>query len=253
MRAGDLKIENLLELDPAGGIVRFAGRRAVILDAVAHGLLRKELIDTFGINVARGIFTRFGFVYGKRLAEALHSEFPWDNEDEWRRAGLRIYGLQGFVVADPKTPALEPGHGVTWNVSFEAEQHLLHQGRAEFPVCWTLCGLASGYLSSSMGKDILAVEDRCLGKGDAACHVLARTKEEWGKDLDAHLPYFHNQGIDASLKHLAAELRRTERRLQERSRQLARVAGVSEDASGIVARSESMRALVEQARRLAGV
>jgi len=253
LRADDLKLENLLEFDPAGGIVRFAGRRAVILDAVAHGLLRKELIDSFGVSVARGILTRFGYVHGKRMAEAMRTEFKWDNDEEWRRAGLRIYCLQGLVVSDPESLGVNLGKGVTWKVSYEAEQHLLHQGRAEFPVCWTLCGLASGYLSSSMEKEVYTVEDRCLGKGDSACHVMARTRQEWGSEIGNNLLYFQNKGIDASLKHVAETLKRTERQLQERSRRLARVAGLREDPSGIMARSEAMQRVVEQAKRLAAV
>jgi two-component system response regulator HydG len=253
VRANDLNLKELLEFDPKGGIVRFAGRRAVILDAVAHGLLRKELIDTFGVNVARGILTRFGYVHGKRMAEAMRSEFHWDNDDEWRKAGLRIYCLQGLVVADNDSLGVNLGKGVTWKVSYEAEQHLLHQGRAEYPVCWTLCGLASGYLSSSMEKEIVTIEDRCLGKGDQACHVVARTREEWGEAIDDHLPYFQNRTIDASLKHVAEVLKRTEKKLQERSRHLAGVAGLEEGPAGIMTRSESMKRVVEQAKRMAGV
>lgn len=36
MRAEDLKHEELLELDPDGGLIRFAGQRALLLDAVAR-------------------------------------------------------------------------------------------------------------------------------------------------------------------------------------------------------------------------
>ena len=53
MRVEELDLKELLELDPQGGLVRFAGQRALIFDAVAQGLLRKELIDTFGLEVAR--------------------------------------------------------------------------------------------------------------------------------------------------------------------------------------------------------
>jgi len=253
MRADDLNLKELLEFDPAGGIVRFAGRRAVILDAVAHGLLRKELIETFGVNVARSILTRFGYVHGKRMADAMRSEFKWDNDDEWRRAGPRIYSLQGLLEPAPETLDVHLGKGATWKASYEAEQHLLHLGRAEYTVCWTLCGLASGYLSSSMDKEVYAVEDRCLGRGDPACRVLARTREEWGKEIELHLPFFENKGLDASLKRVAEELKRTERQLQERSRRLARVAGQDEDPSGIMARSEAMKKVVEQAKRMAVV
>jgi len=53
VRVEELDLRELLELDPGGGLVRFAGQRALIFDAVAQGLLRKELIDTFGLRVAR--------------------------------------------------------------------------------------------------------------------------------------------------------------------------------------------------------
>ncbi len=45
MRVEDLNLKELLELDPEGGKVRFAGQRALIFDAVSQGLLRKELIE----------------------------------------------------------------------------------------------------------------------------------------------------------------------------------------------------------------
>ena len=40
----------------------------------------------------------------------------------------------------------EPFAYSLWHDSYEAEQHVLHLGRDEEPVCWTLCGFASGYL-----------------------------------------------------------------------------------------------------------
>jgi two-component system, NtrC family, response regulator HydG len=38
MRVEDLDLKELLELDPGGGMVHFAGQRALIFDAVAQGL-----------------------------------------------------------------------------------------------------------------------------------------------------------------------------------------------------------------------
>ena len=42
MRADDLDLRELLEFDPEAGVIRFAGQRALLLDAVALGLLRKS-------------------------------------------------------------------------------------------------------------------------------------------------------------------------------------------------------------------
>src|SRR4029079_10056900 len=180
MRAEDLDHEELLELDPEGGTIRFAGQRALLLDAVAMGLLRKYLVENFGLTAARTVLTQFGFVHGWRMAEAMQAEFKWDSDDDWRRAGIRIHALEGLfhVEAGSKGPLSKEGMMIL--SSYEAEQHLLHFRRSDLPVCWTISGLVSGYLSRSVGKEVYVLEDRCMGKGDAACHLLGRTRQEWG-------------------------------------------------------------------------
>ena len=160
MRVEALDLKELLELDPGGGLIHFAGQRALIFDAVAQGLLRKELIDTFGVRVARGILSRFGYVHGRRMAEAMRTKFKWDSDDDWRRAGARIYALQGLFMLEPGSSASFGPEGGSWRVSYEAEQHILHLGLSDYPVCWTLCGLASGYMSFSTDREMAAIEDR---------------------------------------------------------------------------------------------
>jgi len=43
MRADDLHLDELLQVDPDGGILRFANERVLLLDAVALGL-RNDLV-----------------------------------------------------------------------------------------------------------------------------------------------------------------------------------------------------------------
>jgi len=86
VRAADLDHKELLEMDPEGGVIRFAGQRALLLDAVAMGLLRKYLVENFGLTAARAVLTQFGFAHGWRMAEAMRTEFPWESDDEWRNA-----------------------------------------------------------------------------------------------------------------------------------------------------------------------
>mgnify|MGYP003352374607 CR=1 FL=1 len=104
MRAADLDLRELLALDPKGGVIRFANERVLLVDAVALGLLRRELIDTIGLTGARAVLTRFGYAHGWRTAEALRDGFPWDSEDEWRKAGGRLHTLQGLVRVEPALP-----------------------------------------------------------------------------------------------------------------------------------------------------
>ena len=55
MRAEDLDHGSSLELVPEGGVIRFAGQRAVLLDAVAMGLLRKYLVENFGLTAVGAV------------------------------------------------------------------------------------------------------------------------------------------------------------------------------------------------------
>src|SRR6187401_438795 len=123
MRAEDLDLRELLHVHPEGGVITFAGERVLLLDAVALGLLRRELIETLGITVARSVLTRFGYAHGWRVAEMLRKGFPWDSEDEWRAAGARLHTLQGLVRAEitrSSLSAASPGAEGIWHESYEA-------------------------------------------------------------------------------------------------------------------------------------
>jgi two-component system, NtrC family, response regulator HydG len=257
MRAEDLDHEELLELDPDGGVIRFAGQRALLLDAVAMGLLRKHLVENFGITAARTVLTQFGFAHGWRMAEAMQAQFKWDSDEDWRRAGSRIHTLEGlFGVESENRDPLSPA-GSMLVASYEAEQHLLHFGRADAPMCWTICGLTSGYISRTAGKDIYVLEDRCMGKGDAACHLFARTREEWGDERAEELRFFEpallKECLDVSLHRVTETLKAAERKLREHRRALVRVTRDVDEPHGIVAKSPLMRQLVDLARRVAKV
>jgi DNA-binding NtrC family response regulator len=257
MRAKDLDLRELLGFEPGGGVIRFGGERVLLFDAVALGLLRKELIDSLGLTAARGILTRFGYAHGRRAAEALRTRLPWENEDEWRLAGARIHMLQGQVVVEPVGPraagSSPPFVESIWHESYEAEQHLLHLGQAEEPVCWTLSGFASGYLSLANGREIYCVEDRCRGRGDAACHLVGRSRDEWGPALEPHLKFYDMACIDTALAGVTEALRATERRLRARRQELTRVAPEADEGSGLVVRSAAMRRVLDLARRVARV
>jgi DNA-binding NtrC family response regulator len=257
MRVADLDHKELLELDPEGGVIRFAGQRALLLDAVAMGLLRKYLVENFGLTAARTVLTQFGFAHGWRMAEAMQAEFKWESEDDWRRAGTRIHTLEGLFRVQPGSPEIISGEGMMLVASYEAEQHLIHFGRPDVPVCWTICGLTSGYLSRSSGEEIYVLEDRCMSRGDAACRLIGRTREEWGDERTDELRFFERgrlkECLDVSLQRVTETLKEAERKLSERRRVLVQVAPEVQDPLGLVAKSEKMRVLLDLVRRVAPV
>jgi DNA-binding NtrC family response regulator len=147
--------------------------------------------------------------------------------------------------------------GLMLVASYEAEQHLLHFGRADAPMCWTVCGLTSGYLSRSTGKEIYVLEDRCMGKGDAACHLFGRTREEWGEDRAEELRFFDTKHLaeclDVSLHRVTETLKAAEKKLREHRRALVRVARDVDEPMGMISKSPKMDQLVDLARRVAKV
>ncbi len=257
MRIEDLNINELVEFDSENGTIRFAGERALLIDATAKGNLRKELIDHFGISTARAVLTRFGFVQGWRMAEAMQDLFHWEREEDWCHACGRIHMLEGMYRLGPGTPGSLTKEGLTLVESYEAEQHIAHVGLSDTSVCWTICGLTSGYLSRAMGKEIFVLEERCIGRGDAACHLIGRTLEEWGDERAEELRFFRVQNLqewlEPSLHRITENLKAAEKTLRQKKRLVARIAPEAKDPLGIIARSPTMRRVVDLALRIAKV
>jgi two-component system response regulator HydG len=187
----------------------------------------------------------------------MQAEFKWDSNEEWQLAGARIHTLEGLFRVEEGNRGPLSKEGMTVTASYEAEQHHLHFGRSDVPACWTICGLSSGYISRSSGKEIYVLEDRCIGRGDAACHLIGRTREQWGDERAEELRFFEanrlKDCLDVSLQRVTETLRAAEQKLRLHRRALVRVAHDVDEPLGIVAKSVAMAQLVELARRVAKV
>jgi two-component system, NtrC family, response regulator HydG len=257
LRADGLHHPELLELDSEGGVVRFAGQRALVLDAVAMGLLRQYLAEKFGFTAARAVLTQFGFAHGWRMAAAMEKQFTWESREEWRRAGPRLFTLQGLFRCQEGSEDPLTEEGAILLSSYEAEQHLLHLGRSDSAVCWTICGLVSGYVSRTTGTEVYVLERRCLGEGHAACHLVGRTREEWGEEHEEALAFFDSGRLEetlaVSLSRVMATLKAAEEKLRVHRRALVRAASDAEEPLGIVAKSDRMQRVLDLAKRVAKV
>jgi len=211
MNPSELKLLELLKADETSGVIRFQHRRMLIFDADAMGLLRKELIETLGLERARRILTRFGYACGYRDALTSKELFDWKSDADWWAAGPRLHTLEGIVQARMLRSHMDKGRGVLeaeaeWLHSYEAEQHMKHIGRSDSPVCWTLTGYASGHASAIFGSEVYSFETECVGQGDTRClveaHALPAQSDEMGELLEYHRPY----NIDAEFKQLLNEL-----------------------------------------------
>jgi two-component system response regulator HydG len=255
MRVQDLNIGDLLQMDPDVGTLRFADQRVLLLDAGALGLLRKYLVDNFGLGATRTVLTQFEYAQGWRMADAITGQFEWDTDDDRRFAVTRLSTLQGlFRVAVDGQDVLSAGGAILVD-SYEAEQHLAHVGRGTSPVCWTIAGLLSGYLSRTEGHEVFVLEDRCVARGDAACHLVARSRRDWKEEQADSLRFFTRaqlkQTLDPSLEATVEALKATEEELFLRRVAPSKAVRVEVEAQGLVACSSAMVHVVDLARRIA--
>jgi two-component system, NtrC family, response regulator HydG len=140
-----------------------------------------------------------------------------------------------------------------WKDSWETEQHLLHHGRAEEPVCWVSTGFVSGYLSRCHRREIRARELRCGGKGDAACQVTAQPTEAWSPAGEEDVHLYARESMLTALTAIGESIKSAERSLRKHVRQIRTATAGDLDPSGIVAASDAMRRTLDMARRVARV
>ena len=98
----DLVLADVLDFEPGQGIIRLHEQRVVILSATAMGLLRKELIETLGLDTARRLLLRFGYADGYHDAVNLRERSAWRDPVEGLRAGAALHTLEGIVRAVPR-------------------------------------------------------------------------------------------------------------------------------------------------------
>src|SRR5256712_2183842 len=95
-----LDLAQVLDFRPDQGIIRLHEQRVVILSAAAWGLLRKELVDTLGIDTARRLMLRFGYADGYHDAVSLRDRSNWASPLEGLRACVALHRLEGIVRGD---------------------------------------------------------------------------------------------------------------------------------------------------------
>lgn len=95
-----LHLAELLDFRPDQGVIRLHEQRVVILSAAAMGLMRKELVDTLGLDAARRVLLRFGFADGYHDAVNLRARSDWTSPADGLRAGAMLHTLEGIVRAD---------------------------------------------------------------------------------------------------------------------------------------------------------
>lgn len=226
MKTSQLDLRELLTFSsPQGSFISFLGERCYIVDALSEGLKRKEMLTTFGVEIARTIFTRSGFAHGWRAAETIKKQFP----DAWAEAkqgklGPKLSEMYGFgeVISSERTDGLsgKPLVLAKFARSLEAEQHLMLLGPSDDSTCWRLAGFASGYVSYVEGRDVYFIETKCLAKGDEHCCFVGKYLEQWGDEIIPHLSYYEGTSIETICDELHEKISVAEKQLSNLKRDI---------------------------------
>ena len=188
----DIKdLASRLHFSPVDGRIWLDDCRMILLRTEAFGALRQELIESLGIESARGLLTRMGYLAGSKDAALARKVRPNDTQMNTFMVGPQLHGLEGIVRVEPVRMEMnsETGHfycECIWKDSSEDESHVSIYGLGSEPACWMQTGYASGYSSAFMGKRILFRETECSSMGAQHCRIVGKPVEEW-QDAEAEL------------------------------------------------------------------
>lgn len=114
-------------------------------------------------------------------APIIHFEGDVSCESDWQHAGVRIHMLGGLFLIDSERREPRSPDGALLLASYEAEQHLLHFGRSNVPVCWTICGLISGYFSAT-DPTSTAISTTCASSGHGGATTTETSAQPQAND-----------------------------------------------------------------------
>jgi DNA-binding NtrC family response regulator/predicted hydrocarbon binding protein len=178
---------------PREGHIWLCGQRYLLMQGAAFGQLRRELIQSLGLEKARGLLTRIGWQAGARQAERVAEQWPEGEHGSLYSAGPHLHMLEGMVNVEQIRFEIDNsiGHFYAehyWYNSLEDDEHIAASGIGDDSACWMQIGFASGYASSLLGRLVVFREVECRATGHQACRIIGKPAEQWD-DIEPDLAY----------------------------------------------------------------
>ena len=198
------ELTECLTFSPGDGRIWLNNQRMQLIHSSSIALFRSELIDSFGIQRARGILTRTGYASGSRDAALVRERWPDAELPAIFAAGTKLHALEGVVQVEPVHFEYDSQKGLyegefIWRHSSEDEQHITTYGIGTDPSCWMELGYAMGYVSGLVGSLVIFREVECRSLGHSICRVIGKSAELWD-DIEEDLQYLNasNTNIHSS-------------------------------------------------------
>ncbi len=228
--AGD-DLRGLVHFCAESGQIWLHEHRMLLVHAEAQGGMRKELIDTLGMDRARGLLTRMGYASGMHDAEVFCIRKQGASDIEAFKFGAQLHTLEGIVKVTTIKLDVDRAKGryygeYLWENSWEGQWHQHHYGAHSEPVCWSQIGYACGYTTALMGRPILYKEVECVGMGNKNCRIIGKPLEEW-EDAADHARFFAPESIAEKLIDLQTQVVQLRSAISEKEKLPADVVGNS--------------------------
>ena len=141
--------------------------------------LRRELIETLGMDTARGLLTRMGYQAGANDAQMARRVRPKKAVKDMFVVGPQMHCLEGIGLSEPVRLEFDIEKGThygefVWTSPVEDEEHMRHFPIGTEPGCWMQIGYASGFSTEFMGRPVLYREVECQSMGQPSCGSSAR-------------------------------------------------------------------------------
>jgi len=158
------------------------GAQNILMSASAFLALKNNLVNNIGSHKTKGFLFRFGKEFGLEAAKDFFQNKIRMNtfgKMHVRFGHVKDVTFTGDIVKHPDGRIECINAKGKWVESFEAELHVKKYGLNTECVCHTLCGFASGALSYEYGESIIAIETKCVAKGDPCCEYEIRLENDW--------------------------------------------------------------------------
>lgn len=172
----------------------------ILMSSRAFLTLKDNLEKNIGSHKTKGFLFRFGKEFG---IEAAKSKLPRKRKVgkmHPRLGHVREVIFEGEIIRHPNGEIeCRNTHG-KWIDSFEAALYLKNGKLATEPVCHTLCGFASGALSYEFDVSMIAIETKCVAKGDPHCEFEIRLEKDWLPEKEELITLYQNDNILSELE-----------------------------------------------------
>ncbi|KIL45119.1 XylR N-terminal domain-containing protein [Jeotgalibacillus soli] len=200
MKAKDLNLDQFYKSTTQLGQEDSIYERIISIPTSARAALKHELYETIGMERTKGLLLRYGWHCGVSDAKKM-KEVAWDYSKELMLAGPKMHVLHGYledVIMPINEVDFEKGTihlDAIWVNTFEAKEHLKLFGLSETPVCHTIVGYASGYLSTVLGERVIVKEVECKAMGHENCRCICKTVKEWNGEVDNEITYYQSNSL----------------------------------------------------------